>query len=226
MRQSACSASTASAQARPEGADPLRQDLHDVAAGDPDAVVRLRVRSLALLWKVVLRIVPQRAVAEEVLQEVYLRIWMHASSFDPARASARTWICAIARHTAIDLARRQQAEPTMLSLDRLLEHEDGELAVHDGLWDGQDLATLPQPLADRWPVQRLDDELAALPGGQRQCLVLAYQQGLSQNEVARHLRLPLGTVKSWLRRAQVRLRTRLVAPLPLPLVRLSGPAAP
>lgn len=179
--------------------------LAHIALGDRAAFAALYESTSAHLLGVVLRIQRDRAQAEEVLQEVYVNVWRAAQGFDAALSQPLTWLTSIARHRAIDSLRRRQGEPTISATSVMGDDDD-----HDMLQD------IPSP--DEGPLERLAraaDALAlqgcvsALSGPQQQSLALAFYQGLSHGEVAEHLGQPLGTVKSWLRRALLALRSCL-----------------
>ncbi len=181
--------------------------LARVALGDRAAFATLYRQTSAHLLGVVLRIQKDRAQAEDVLQEVYVNVWRAAQGFDAGRSQPLTWLTSIARNRAIDSLRRRQSEPPTVSTSMGSQEQDDE---HDML---QDLAT-----PDAGPLERLGQAadaralrgcMGALSGEQQQSLALAFYQGLSHAEVAEHLRQPLGTVKSWVRRALQSLKTCL-----------------
>jgi len=173
--------------------------LSRTALGDRAAFAALYRATSAHLFGVILRIHHDRSVAEELLQDIYVNIWRAAGSFDAARAQPMTWLISIARNRAIDSLRRAKTDVKTVSTS--LPGEDDE-EDHDLL------ARLPTDAAG--PLQLLEQaadarELAhcmqQLSVEQQQCVALAYYQGLSHAEVAEHLTQPLGTVKSWMRRA-------------------------
>lgn len=136
------------------------------------------------------------ALAEELVQEVMLKIWNRASTYDATKANATTWIYTLARNCRIDLLRRKF---------RLREEVDV-----DDLWDlaGED-DTLEQ---DAWQSRievTVRDSLEALPEEQRQIINKVYMEGKSHSEVAAELKLPLGTVKSRVRLAMSKLKVML-----------------
>jgi RNA polymerase sigma-70 factor (ECF subfamily) len=173
------------------------------ALGDRAAFARLYDLTSGHLFAVVLRIQRDRALAEDLLQEVYVNVWRSVGSFDAAQSQPMTWLTSVARNKAIDSLRRAQAQPVMQSVHR----ED----------DDDDRPDLDQQLADDSPgpadllsqasdARRLDTCLKGLTASQRQSVALAFFDGLSHAEVAAHLHQPLGTVKSWVRRALLSLR--------------------
>lgn len=179
----------------------LAADLARSALGDRVAFRRLYDGSRAHLFGVILRIQPDRTRAEDVLQEVFVKVWRSASSFDPAKAQPLTWLTAIARHGAIDSLRRRQAQPQTVSLTR--DDDEAEDEQIEAAADEADPLALLQRAGQARAVSHCLGELSAQ---QQQCLALAFYQGLSHAEVADHLAQPLGSVKSWVRRALMALK--------------------
>lgn len=178
--------------------------LARTALGDRAAFATLYRLSCAHLLGVVLRIQKDRAQAEDVLQEVYVNVWRAAQGFDSSLSQPLTWLTSIARNRAIDSLRRRQGDPVTVSTAVAAGGEDDD---HDML---QDLAS-PNPgplelLGQAADARALRGCVAGLSGEQQQSLALAFYQGLSHAEVAAHLKQPLGTVKSWLRRALMSLK--------------------
>jgi RNA polymerase sigma factor (sigma-70 family) len=154
---------------------------------------------------VVLRIQRDRAAAEDLLQEVYVSVWKAAAGFDGARSQPLTWLTSIARNRAIDSLRRQAAQPQLDSAtpggaDDTDDAPDRVAATPD---DGPGPLELLSRASD---ARELDQCLQHLTPPQRQSVALAFYDGLSHAEVAERLREPLGTVKSWVRRALQTLR--------------------
>jgi RNA polymerase sigma-70 factor (ECF subfamily) len=171
--------------------------LARVALGDRAAFRTLYDATSAHLFGVVLRIHRNRAEAEEVLQEVYVNVWRAARSYDAALGQPLTWLTHIARHRAIDRLRRGAGEPRTVST-ALAGNDDDE---HDMLQDIASEDAGPLELLGRAAEARaLQRCIGGLSREQRLSLALAYYQGLSHAEVAAHLKQPLGSVKSWVRR--------------------------
>ena len=173
--------------------------LSRTALGDRVAFAALYRATSAHLFGVILRINHDRSQAEELLQDIYVNIWLPPGTFDAARAQPMTWLISIARNRAIDSLRRGKTEVKTVSTS--VPGDEGEE-------DGDLLARLPSEAAG--PLQLLEQAADAreltqcvkqLSVEQQQCVALAYYQGLSHAEVAEHLTQPLGTVKSWVRRA-------------------------
>lgn len=176
----------------------LAELLARTALGDRAAFATLYQRSAAHLMGVILRIQPDRALAEDLLQEIYVKVWHAAGSFDAQRAQPLTWLTSIARHRAIDSLRRARGEPTWVTARPGAESdEDDSLLNQLAGPDDEGPAAL---LARAHAARAVGDCLEQLQGEQQQSLALAFYQGLSHAEVADHLRQPLGTVKSWVRR--------------------------
>jgi RNA polymerase sigma factor (sigma-70 family) len=181
----------------PEKSRELAQLLARAGLGDRAAFARLYERTSGHLLAVVLRIQRDRAQAEDLLQEVYVSVWKASASFDAARSQPLTWLTHIARNRAIDSLRRAQAQPRLESTTR--DDDDDRPDAADTLADDG-----PGPL-DLLGLASQKRQLSAcmerLTPPQRQSVALAFFDGLSHAEVAAQLREPLGTVKSWVRRA-------------------------
>lgn len=179
------------AMSHPTPAD-LADLLARVARADRPAFEALYRATSAKLFGVILRILHDRALAEDVLQEAFVRIWENASRFDPSRASPITWMAVIARNRAIDEARRRTPRrgDDNGALDRVVD-------------------PTPSPARqaeDREALARLQRCLDGLDGERAAMIRLAYLDGLSRQELADRYRQPVGTVKTWLRRGLQQLR--------------------
>lgn len=183
----------------------LSQLLARAGLGDRAAFARLYERTSAQLFGVVLRIQRDRALAEDLLQEIYVSVWKAAAGFDAARAQPLTWLTSIARNKAIDSLRRAQAQPKLESTTR--DDDDGDDDRPDAVERAADEAPGPlEMLARASDARRLQHCMQGLSAAQRQSVALAFFDGLSHAEVAEQLREPLGTVKSWVRRALMTLK--------------------
>jgi len=159
--------------------------LRAVARGDEAAFARVYDRYSPILLGLLLRILRSRAEAEDVLQEVCLQVWQQARSFDPARGRPFTWLVTLSRSRAID---------------RLRAVDSRERAAQRSAEDAPPDAA-PQGRADEDAIraeraEAVRDALGELPEEQRQVLVLAYLEGMSQSEIAAAKNQPLGTVKT------------------------------
>jgi RNA polymerase sigma-70 factor (ECF subfamily) len=146
---------------------------------------------------VALRILRREDWAEEVLQESFVNIWHHVGEYSAQRSAPMTWMTAIVRNRALDWLRRPNQEHGSDDYDLLVE------ALAD------DEAGPEQALESGRTAQALAECLKRLSGSQRQSIMLAYSHGLSHGELARHLRQPLGTVKTWIRRGLEKLKSCL-----------------
>lgn len=182
----------------------LADALARTALGDRAAFARLYKLSRAHLFGVISRINTDRGQAEDVLQEVFVNVWRAAGGFDVARSLPMTWLTSIARNRAIDSLRRRRTDvPTVSS--RLVGNDPDEAVDHlDGI--ASESAGPLQLLQQAATAQQLGHCVEALSREQQQCVSLAFYQGLSHAEVAQHLQQPLGTVKSWVRRALMALK--------------------
>jgi len=174
--------------------DAIAQLMARCALRDQRAFRELYRHTCAKLYSVALRIVRREDWAEEVLQESFVNIWNHIPEYSAARSAPLTWMTAIVRNRALDWLRRPNLER-----------------------GGEDYDLLVEALADDAPgpevmlgasrdARALAECLKQLSGNQRQTIILAYSHGLSHGELAQHLKQPLGTVKTWIRRGLDRLK--------------------
>ena len=181
----------------------LSKLLARAGVGDRAAFATLYERTSSHLLGVVLRIQRDRAQAEDILQEVYVNVWRAAQSFDAAQSQPLTWLSSIARNRAIDSLRRTQTQPQFRSTITSTADEE-ETDVYDTVADS---APGPLDLLSRASDARaLSSCMQGLSAQQRQSVALAFFDGLSHAEVAEQMRQPLGTVKSWVRRALMSLK--------------------
>ncbi len=184
----------------------LGQLLSQSALGDRSAFKRLYELSSGHLFAVLLRIQRDRSVAEDLLQEVYISAWKAAGSFDAQQAQPLTWLTHIARNKAIDSLRRAKSQPRLESMHRDDDDDDRPDAVERLADDAPGPVALLERASD---ARQLGQCMQGLSASQRQSVALAFFDGLSHAEVAERLRQPLGTVKSWVRRALMTLKTCL-----------------
>jgi len=184
------------------------EDLIDrLVAGDPSAVEALYDRYAQPVFALLVRIVADRLVAEDLLQEAFVRAWQHANRFDPARGSLLAWLLGIAHHLALNELRRRRRERRH-RYDPLTGDEFPEI---DTLFD-----TEPGPEEIAWLNEKrtlLRGALRRLNDGER-VVIEMFASGYSQSEIAIELREPLGTVKTRMRRGLRKLRV-LTAETPL-----------
>ena len=167
--------------------------LARIAGGDRAALQLVYRDTSAKLFGVCLRILNDRSEAEDVLQEVYLTVWRKASSFDPARASPITWMVAIARNRSIDRLRAASGGRRMEPIEAAAEVRDPAPAAVELVEAGQDSS-------------RLDLCLEQLEARQSMAIRSAFLEGNTYEELAQRMRVPLGTMKSWIRRSLMKLR--------------------
>jgi RNA polymerase sigma factor (sigma-70 family) len=185
----------------------LSRLLARAGLGDRAAFAALYDQTSAHLLGVVLRIHRDRALAEDILQEVYVNVWRAAQTFDAAQSQPLTWLTSIARNRAIDTLRRTQTQPRTVTGFSNPDEEDSDL--YDSVASD---APGPLDLLSRASDARaLSACMEGLSAQQRQSVALAFFDGLSHAEVADSMRQPLGTVKSWVRRALMSLKTCLEA---------------
>ncbi len=175
-----------------------------LAGGDETALEPLYDRYGTLIFSLALRIVHDRPTAEEVTQEVFVRLWRNAASFAAERGSVQTWLLRITHNLALNEVRRRQSRP--VAADQFDWQEDGVMLV-DPHQEGDPALALT--LRER--AKAIQHALAQLPEPQRRAIELAFYGGLSQAEVAAALGDPLGTVKSRIRIGMQRLRELLLA---------------
>ena len=166
--------------------------IASVATRDEAAFERLYAATRAKLYGVVLRILRRHDLADEVMQETYVKIWSSAGRFDPALSSPITWMVAIARNRAIDQVRKK----TEVSIDE----DPAVLEI---------AAESPDPLAKREMTEELRRLLACmgrLDEERRRLVLFAYYDGWSREQLAAKFDKPVNTVKTWLRRALMEIR--------------------
>lgn len=177
--------------------DSIGEIMARCALRDPRAFAQLYRHTAGKLYAVALRILRREDWAEEVLQESFVNIWHHVGEYSAQRSAPMTWMTAIVRNRALDWLRRPNQEHGSDDYDLLVE------ALAD------DEAGPEQALESGRTAQALAECLKRLSGSQRQSIMLAYSHGLSHGELARHLRQPLGTVKTWIRRGLEKLKSCL-----------------
>ena len=177
---------------RARGLEPV---LPRVAAGDPRAVAECLERYSGLVWSIARRLCPNRDEADDAVQEVFVEIWKKAGRFDNAIASELTFVALIARRRLID--RRRRAKPVVLTeaievdaLPPVIDHDQELVDVEDEAEQAARILTRLRP-----------DE--------QRVLKLSIFEGLSHDQIARATTLPLGTVKTHLRRGLARVRELL-----------------
>lgn len=173
-----------------------------IAQLQTEALDQLYERYNRPIFSLALMIVGDRATAEEITLDVFVRVWQKADSYRADRAKVSTWLTSITRYHAIDVLRRQAVRPDQSALSWDEMTPDGALRSSPT----QD----PQQLAEHsMRRERVRAALARLPDEQKQVLTLAYFRGYTQTQIAEALQQPLGTVKTRIRLAMQKLRDLL-----------------
>lgn len=158
------------------------------AMGDRLAFADLYQATSAKLFAVLLRILKNEELAEDALQDVFIKVWHKAKEYHAGKGAVMTWLLSIARYRAIDMLRRAKSAVQTDSADDVLENSAA---------DQPDLVELTGRAVDN---DRLNTCLDELESPRRACLVLAYCEGYTHDELSRRLGSPVGTIKSWIRR--------------------------
>ena len=197
----------------PPSADPRNTSLQlliaNAARGDHTAFCLIYERTHAHLFGVALRMLGKRHAAEEALQEAYVSIWKNTASYrsevEGQPIQAMTWLIAIVRNKALDALR-------VRNRTRTTSFEDFLSTTPDTLEEHSDQTPSAMQLLER-AAQAISIEqcLSVLNGSHRQCLALAYYQGMSHTEVAEQMDAPLGSIKAWIRRGLEKLKGCLAA---------------
>lgn len=176
-----------------------------VCRGCRPSFARLYGLTSARVFAAVLRIVPDRAEAEDVLQEVYIKAWSRCAQFDPGKGLVIFWLIGIARHGAISSLRQRNARLARPFSSLVLPASEGD--THADLACGE-----PGPLElviRSRGTAAVQHCLRMLPSEHRECLVLAFYAGMTHEEIGQRVGRPLGTVKSWMRRSMGSMRAAL-----------------
>lgn len=193
----------------------------DLAGGSEAALETLYDRYAGAVFAMAYRLTADRGIAEEVVQDAFLTLWNRAETFDPSKGSLAAWLNAVTRNRSIDRLRAAGRRPDLVSvgltagsevdsaeaLDRLVSVGYGGVVVA-----GSAITPGPEDMAATAARQdAIRAALAVMPEPERLVILLAYQDELSQTEIAERLGWPLGTVKTRTRRALLRLREALGA---------------
>jgi RNA polymerase sigma-70 factor (ECF subfamily) len=169
---------------------------------DPDAMASLYDRYGRLVYSLILRVVRNEGVAEDLVQETFLRVWNRVHGFNQERGVLGAWMLAVARNRAIDYLRSVQGRESESPVEM-------ERLENPALY-----SNLENDILNIDRVRRLKEAFEKLTPNQRTVIELAYYEGLSQTEMAARLNQPLGTVKTWVRTALRALREELGEALP------------
>lgn len=174
---------------------PLERLFSRIAQGDSQAFAELYERMASRLFGVCLRMLRDRGEAEEVLQEVFVAVWRRAGDFDASLAAATTWLITLTRNRAVDRLRQRRARVPLehIDLDALGDEQPGPPALAQASED----------------YRRLQKCLEGLDPKHRRSVREAFFSGATYKELAERCQVPLGTMKSWIRRALAQLRACL-----------------
>ncbi len=165
----------------------LAELLSRTSLGDRAAFHSLYEATSAKLFGLALRILVRTDLAEEALQDAFVKIWHYADSFNPEKASALTWMTTIVRNRCVDLLR---ASPNETQLTEEQSFDD---------WASEDLSPL-QAITASSEAKALLNCMGQLSPLQRQAIAMSYFHGLAHEQLAQQLVQPLGTIKTWIRR--------------------------
>ena len=203
------------AERQPESTDDANL-VRQLAAGSESALGTLYDRYGDAIFAAAYRLTSDRGAAEEVVQETFLTLWNRAEMFDPAAGSLSAWLHTIGRNRAVDRLRAAGRRPQLVALSSPTAPDESETqALERAVAGGRVMAGAMQPPGpeEAADAAHLRDAiriaLGAMPELERMVILLAYQEELSQTEIAERLAWPLGTVKTRTRRALLRLRQAL-----------------
>lgn len=176
--------------------------MQRIAANQEAAVAELYDRFGSLVYRMAFQAMPSRAEAEDAVQEIFVRLWRTAGRYDPTRAALVTWVMLISRRHLVDKLRRRRARIRTGSLDEF------EPSAASGVSSGTAPPVQGAHLERDERFQSLMKKIDALPELQRTVVTRAYLGGQTLRQIGEELNTPLGTIKSALSRALVRLRER------------------
>lgn len=178
---------------------PDHQLLHQITMVEEGALEALYARYSTSVYSLAMFMLKQPPLAEEVTQDVFLNIWLKASSYKADRGEPRAWIMSVAHHRIIDVIRSRRRT---MALTEPANYEILDLLPSSGV-------STEEEVERNLERDRIMEALSGLPEAQREVIVLAYYGGFSQAEMAKKLQQPLGTVKTRVRLAMQKLRVSL-----------------
>lgn len=178
--------------------DPDLDLMRRVAANEADAVAALYDRFGSLVYRLAYQVMPTRADAEDAVQEVFVRLWRTADRYDPKRAALVTWVMLISRRHLVDRLRRARARVKATALDE----------KHGQQTQASEAASPDAGVQRDERFAELMGRISRLPELQRTVVTRAYLGGQTLRQIGEELKTPIGTIKSALSRALVRLRER------------------
>lgn len=173
--------------------------MRRVAENDPESVAQLYDRFASLVYRLAFQAMPTRADAEDAVQEIFVRLWRTADRYDPKRAALVTWVMLISRRHLVDRLRRTKARVKAMSLDDRQSTSEGNEQL-------QPATGLSLEESERFG--ELMSRVNKLPDLQKTVVTRAYLGGQTLRQIGEELNTPIGTIKSALSRALVRLRER------------------
>jgi len=193
--------------------------VREMIEGSEEALAGLYDRHSNAIFAAAMRASRDRWIAAEVVQETFLALWNRAELFDPSRGALATWLVTIARNRAIDRLRAAGRHDRAATFSSFANPESDDRSIVEWFTASGELvgAAGPEPvpevaLSNKETRASIEDALASLDPMERRVIVLAYDGGLSQSEIAASLGWPIGTVKTRTRRAMRHLRDRLERP--------------
>jgi len=189
--------------------------VRELVRGSEAALSTLYDRYGEAIFASAYRLTADRGIAEEVVQETFLTLWNRAELFDPKAGSLAAWLHAIGRNRAVDRLRAAGRRPRLVALSSSSSDESETQGLERAVASGTVVASAAQPpgpeeAADAAGLREaIRSAMTAMPDQERTVILLAYQEELSQTEIADRLDWPLGTVKTRTRRALLRLREAL-----------------
>ncbi|EGI77775.1 sigma-70 family RNA polymerase sigma factor [Hylemonella gracilis] len=178
--------------------DEVSRLLARIALRDAQAFEALYRLAAPRLMAVALRVTQDRAMAEDVLQDVFVTLWNQSIVAAPGQHRTQAWLCVVTRHRAIDVLRRRKPEESLHGRDEFGEEQTYDVPAEGG-------SPMEQLLADEADVQ-LGRCMGTLEAEPKRALLLAFYEGLTHMEIAARMQRPLGTIKAWTRRSLMRLK--------------------
>jgi RNA polymerase sigma factor (sigma-70 family) len=175
----------------------LAELIAATAGGDRIAFRKLYDQTSAKLFAIILRMIRNRTLAEDILQDVYLRVWRNADSYGPTEGAPLAWLNSIARNRTIDVLRRKRI--------------DQPPADESGIDWYEKIAGRGDAEADLMDIAMLRHCLGEIEEPIRSCVLLAYYEGYSRDELAARFGKPVNTIKTWLHRSLIALKTCMEA---------------
>lgn len=191
-------------QASPHAPDPSStpsmEDLLQAAGrGSATAFEAIYTSTIGTVYRLALRVVRDPGMAEDVAQEALVEAWRKAPSFDPARGSAKAWIYTITHRRAVDRVRREQRQREQSAAEAAMVGPVG------GVTEAPEVAVVEDDFTT-WQSERVRSAMSALSDKQREVIDLAYYRGRTHTEISQDLGVPLGTAKTRIRDALIKLR--------------------